>query len=42
MNAIVNMIGTNALFQMYFGEVELRVEAVIQGKTYSTTCMFEA
>ncbi|GAB5589435.1 hypothetical protein Unana1_04335 [Umbelopsis nana] len=30
------------LIKMYFGEVELRVEAVIQGKTYSTTCMFEA
>lgn len=27
--------------EMYFGEVELRVEAVIQGKTYGTTCNFD-
>ncbi|RUS22480.1 hypothetical protein BC937DRAFT_88808 [Endogone sp. FLAS-F59071] len=28
--------------KMYFGEVELRVEAVIKGKTYGTTCTFDA
>ncbi|KAI9022755.1 hypothetical protein CLU79DRAFT_142414 [Phycomyces nitens] len=27
--------------KMYFGEVELRVEAVIRGKTYGTTCTFD-
>ncbi|KAI9312722.1 hypothetical protein BX666DRAFT_1985910 [Dichotomocladium elegans] len=28
--------------KMYFGEVELRVEAVIRGKTYGTTCVFDS
>lgn len=28
--------------KMYFGEVELRVEAVIKGKTYGTTTTFDA
>ncbi|KAG1205437.1 hypothetical protein G6F35_011638 [Rhizopus arrhizus] len=28
--------------KMYFGEVELRVEAVIRGKTYGTTCTFDS
>ncbi|KAI8377729.1 uncharacterized protein BYT42DRAFT_571382 [Radiomyces spectabilis] len=28
--------------KMYFGEVELRVEAVIRGTTYGTTCSFES
>ncbi|CAO0800195.1 unnamed protein product [Mucor circinelloides] len=27
--------------KMYFGEVELKVEAVIRGKTYGTTCTFD-
>ncbi|KAL1933554.1 hypothetical protein VTP01DRAFT_7644 [Rhizomucor pusillus] len=28
--------------KMYFGEVELRVEAVIRGQTYGATCTFDA
>ncbi|RUP50449.1 hypothetical protein BC936DRAFT_139040 [Jimgerdemannia flammicorona] len=28
--------------KMYFGEIELRVEAVIKGKTYGTTCVFDS
>ncbi|CEP19416.1 hypothetical protein [Parasitella parasitica] len=27
--------------KMYFGEIELKVEAVIRGKTYGTTCTFD-
>lgn len=28
--------------KMYFGEVELKVEAVIKGKTYGTACVFDS